>query len=148
MMKTTFYFLLLLPIAIAGCGGGGTQDPAAGPCDLRYTEPVVLVTSATDAVTNHDLGAITISGVQIYGVAANLVVVAQTSSSVSISDTNLRCTTPCGFGWTEGKYSFTAAAPGYQPATVTVDARYSSRSGDCPLVMSGGTKVAIVLKSI
>lgn len=146
-MKATTRLISLLSLAVAACGGGAEQSPVMDACLVTHTEPIVLITSATDTVSQQSLGTITLSNLQVNGMAVDLAALTATSFGVTVSGSSLQCTLPCGFSSMEGKYSFMAVAPGYQAAAVTVDAHYSTKSGgSCTLTLSGGTKVAVGLK--
>jgi hypothetical protein len=133
----------LLGAALGACGGS-----TSGPCEVRFDGGVVRVVAASDALTGASLGQLSLSGFAIQGVAVSdlgELVEPIPSLGATISGDGLLCTVACEFGTTEGTYRFTAAAAGYQPKEVTVDARYASHRGNCPARLGDGTTVSIAL---
>lgn len=61
-----------------------------------------------------------------------------------VGDT-LVCTVSCGFGTSEGRYTFRATAAGYVAKEVTTEARYSRFEGGCPSYNAGGSRTHVVL---
>jgi hypothetical protein len=135
--------LLLAAAALAGC-----DNPlGAGPCVHTYDDPVLEIDAAR-STADAAIDAVILSELALDGRAvtpAELLGAAPDSGVEALDDGRIRCDVPCGFGYAEGSYAFTAAAEGYQPGALTVEARYDDFSGGCPSSSAGGTTVSVEL---
>ena len=135
---------LAFPFFLGACGGGG-GEPLAGPCLVNVGEPVVRIASAVDANTGASLAEVSLENIQFNGVTANLAAVTAVSLNVTVGGNALLCKLPCAFASSEGLYTFAATASGYETRLISISAQYATRTGNCPMVMSGATTTNISL---
>ena len=128
-------------------GGSDSEELIAGPCIIQSSEPVLTLQTATDATTGKQLPSLKLTNLKFGDVAVDLtLLLLGASKNVVAAADGLACTAPCAFGSAnEGKYTFTAVAPGYQPKAYAVDAVFASRAGSCPLMLSNGSKLDVAL---
>jgi hypothetical protein len=60
----------------------------------------------------------------------------------------LECLVPCSFGTEEGKWQFTASAPGHTSQAVNVGASYALLGRGCPSYNDKGTEVRLNLEPV
>jgi hypothetical protein len=60
----------------------------------------------------------------------------------------LECLVPCSFGTEEGKWQFTASAPGHTSRAVNVGASYAVSGRGCPSYNDKGTEVRLNLEPV
>lgn len=124
----------------------GCTEPGAGPCVHTYRDPVLAITAAADSASGARIASILVTDVALDGrsqpVGSLLLEVAFGASTRS--DT-LVCGVPCGFGTSEGQYSFSATAPGYAVRQVSVNARFARFDGGCPSSNEGSTEISVSL---
>ena len=117
-------------------------DPI-GPCVHTYEEPVLNILS----ISGDESTAITQANIYSISIDGNhrdpSFLIMESSNNVTISDTTLICTVPCGFGTASGQYQFTIVSEGYEPKSITVNADYEVFKGGCPSSNSKGTRINI-----
>lgn len=121
------------------------EDGTNGPCVHTYRDPVLAITSATDAVTGAAIPSLLITGVSVGGQTQPVGLLLSTSYNARAQGDAIACDVGCGFGTTEGSYVFTASAPGYAPQRLTVAAQYGRFQGGCPSSNEGSTAVVVTL---
>jgi hypothetical protein len=67
------------------------------------------------------------------------------SNNISVEDSILICTIPCGFGTMEGVYEISISADGYRDLTLSTLAKYDELKGGCPSSSSGGHSIGFSL---
>jgi hypothetical protein len=151
MKHNVHQLALVIAAAVTACGGGGgndTANSAVGPCVVNYEEPILVITAASDAVSAAPVTEIALTDVKVNGVPLDLRVLGVTTPNVRVVGSSLQCTLPCGFATTEGAYSATLTASGYQSSSLLVSAQYQSFVGGCPAKYSGGKHVAVSLQPL
>ncbi|MBI3802590.1 MAG: hypothetical protein HY282_02370 [Nitrospirae bacterium] len=147
-IRTAFLSLVLfvlLPI-IAWGEESAADEPTFGPCVVKYSEPVITLTSAVNATFSAPISDVTFTNITFNGVPADLRALTALSSNVQVVDDTLQCKVPCGFSTDEGRYEMTVLAPGYQPSILSFTAKYSSFVGGCPATFSGTQRVSVTLQ--
>jgi hypothetical protein len=134
-----------------GCSGG--EEGTAGPCYMRFADPLMAVTQVIDARTGRDLSQVilrryTYAGGPDTGWGFLTDHFSLRPRNVRTENDALMCDVACAFGASEGVYALTFGAEGYRDTTITVDARYANRSGNCPLTLSQGAVVRVVLTPV
>jgi hypothetical protein len=134
--------------AITGCHRDGT----VGPCYVRYNEPILTITAATDARTGAPLSRIIVRDFSYddrsrseLGIAFLTDHFGLTPRNVLIEGSSLRCDIVCAFGAPEGRYQLTIGATNYRDTTFTVAAKYGRGSGDCPATLFDGVRLEVQL---
>ena len=126
---------LLWPLSLVVAVLGGCRGPTDCFGDFIVDEPLFNIVAVTDARTGASLDYVLIGDFREDDRAITDVrVVAGGPSSaygIDFEANHVRCTVSCGFGYSQGKYEFTISRDGYQPLTVSVDARYGTVRGDC-----------------
>ena len=151
-MNSRFWPISMLPVVLlSSCGGDtGEQGGVAGPCAIFFNDPVLMISGASDSSTQSPIPEVELSAITVDGRLLDARVLALSpSKNVRQTANGLACTLPCGFSVTEGKYTMTATAVGYRPASVQLEAKYGSvvkASGGCPTTVSGPTSVALALQ--
>ncbi len=133
--------LLSISSTLLACGGSGSEEPTAGP-------PLVKVVSAVDANSAADVVDIALSDILVNGVSPDLHTLSAKSSNIQLVGTTLQCKVPCSFSTLEGSYVMAVRAPGYEPAPVSFEAKYSSYSEGCPATYSGSKDVSVSLSPL
>lgn len=137
-----------LGVSMAACGGEGSDDPAAGACDVRILEPVLAIRSASNGQTGAQLSTIRLTSLKFKDVPVDLAAMALTAQNIVVEDNALVCTPPCALGADDGKFSFGVVATGYQEMQYIVEAAFATKEGRCPRLMSNGTKLDVTLSPL
>lgn len=148
MRIQTIQITLSAAVVVAGCGGGGSEQPNAGPCVVNYTEPVVTISSAVNSSSIAPVSDVTLTNISLDGLPADLRVLAFLSSNIQVAGTTLVCKVPCSFSTTEGNYAMSVSAAGYQVAALSFVAKYSNFIGGCPATYSGSRSVSVSLQPL
>jgi len=130
----------LLVICLGACRAG------MGPCVHQYREPVLNFAAAADAGTGARIDFFVIREVRVDGRLQDLAWLTPESRGVEVRDDSLICHPPCGFGTSEGNYTFTVSAPGYPEQVRGYEARYRVFKGGCPSYNDGGAHVTLHLR--
>ena len=144
--------LVLATAYLAGCAGMRDTPMGQrlfGACPHTYRSGVVAITAAQ-------------STGGVYGLARPLaqVVLSQIRVNDKPADPDglpglvnavpgpqgLECLVPCSFGTEEGKWQFTASAPGHTSRAVNVGASYAVTGRGCPSYNDKGTEVRLSLE--
>lgn len=111
-----------------------------------YDEPILIIESITDEVNGHTISQAYIYNIKIDGTKRDLVfLTGEVSNNISVEDSVIVCSVPCGFGTEGGEYQFSVSADGYEDTTITRDAKYGESQGGCPSKSSGGTRISFNL---
>lgn len=111
-----------------------------------YAEPIVQIEAVSDAVTGDLIDVVFISNVERDGQEDRYFRQEETGITEEDDDeSRLICTTPCGFGFIPGMWTFEVVAEGYQAENISVEADYEEFHGGCPSVSTGGTVITIEL---
>ena len=128
----------------AACSGDGIICSEV----ITVAGPVVQITSVTNSQTGSAISQFTLSNFAMDGRqqdAALLIAGVPNTNAQAVNGT-LMCSGTCGFGQSDGSYTFTVSATGVQDKVVTVAAKYSSSVGQgCSRSAAGGTQIAITL---
>ena len=150
-MKTAKHILLLSFILIA-CDQL-KEDNQIGPCVHTYEDPVLHIKSVKNRNTGTDISKIQIHSLKKDGSPINIdstssvyLIQASNGYNVTIRDSTLVCSIPCGFGFDEGSYQFVVATDGYRDTIISVNAKYAVSKGGCPSSNSGGSQINIQLQ--
>jgi hypothetical protein len=130
----------VLPAALLGLA---SCLSAGGPCVHEYHDPALVIETVGNPrppVVN--LHGILIDGRDPGGLAPLLS--GPSFGATAVGDT-IRCVGRCGFGTTEGRFSFTATAAGFRPQQVEVNVRYRDLDGGCPSSNAGSTEYRLGL---
>ena len=144
--------LVLATACLVGCAGMRNSPVGQrlfGACAHTYRSGVVAITAAQ-------------STGGVYGLARPLpqVILGQIRVNDKVVDPGelqglanavpgpqgLECTVPCSFGTEEGKWQFTASAPGHAGRAVNVGASYAVLGRGCPSYNDKGTEVRLSLE--
>jgi|AntRauTorcE11897_2_1112592.scaffolds.fasta_scaffold40294_2 hypothetical protein len=141
MVKLLQYsFIVLL---IYSCEPTGSS---IGPCVHTYEEPVLTIQSVSSAETGNKISTLEIFNVKIDNVSGNPAsLIDEVSENISVEDSILICTIPCGFGTMEGTYEFAVKADGFKDSIIYKSAQYNKLEGGCPSSSSDGTKISFSL---
>ena len=135
---------LLGLILMAACSGNGVTCAQV----ITVGGPVVQITSVTNSQTGSAISQFTLSNFARNGQqqdAALLVAGIPNTNARAVNGT-LVCSDTCGFGQSDGSYTFTVSAAGVQDKVVTVAAKYSgSVAQACSRMETGGTPIAITM---
>ena len=123
----------------------GCAEPGAGPCVHTYRDPVLAITSVVDSESGGRIASILVTNVTISGRSEPVGALLDVAFGASTRSDTLVCGVPCGFGTSEGQYTFKAAAPGYTARQVSVNARFARFDGGCPSSNAGSTEVSVSL---
>jgi hypothetical protein len=123
----------------------GCQEFGAGPCEHTYRDPVLALTTATDAASGARITPLFLTAVSVGGQVQPIGYLLATAFGAREQDDTLVCDVPCGFGTSEGRYAFTASAVGYAPRAIAVDARFARFEGGCPSFNEGSTRTSVAL---
>ena len=138
MIKPFKYILLAL--LISAC------EPTIGPCVHINEEPILSIQSVHSIDAQTDISSIVIFDVFIDGVSISpSFFIDDLSENISVEDSLITCSIPCGFGTMEGTYLFSVTADGYQESTITQNVAYGTSGGSCPSSSSNGTKISFSL---
>lgn len=138
---------LLTAVSLQGCGGGSSDEPRAGNCAVQTAEPVLTIQKVTDSTTGAPITKLQLLNPVVNGLPVDPSAFVLQSEGLTVVSGAIFCSAPCGFWRSEGRISFTATAPGFTAQEVAVDARYGSRAGSCPAVLSGGTRIELALSA-
>ncbi len=117
-----------------------------GPCVHTFEEPVLTIKSVSSTVTGNAISSVEIFEIKIdslSGYPASLI--DEISNNISVKDSILICTIPCGFGIMEGLYEISISANGYRDLTLSTLAKYDELNGGCPSSSSGGQSISFSL---
>lgn len=115
---------------------------------VSVAAPAVVLTSVTDKQSGSAITQFTVSNFSVDGqtMTAAGIVSSVPGTNATVQNGTLACTGVCGFGGTEGTYSFTVSAPGHPDAKITVAARYAGAVGQgCERRLTDGTDVTVAL---
>lgn len=148
-------YLRYLAIAFTCVATGCRHDDELGPCYIKYAEPILTITAATDAQTGAPLSRIIVRDFSYndqskseLGIGFLTDVFGLTPRNVTIEGSSLRCDIVCAFGAPEGRYQLTIGAVNYRDTTFTVPAKYGRGSGNCPATLSDGVRLRVQLTPI
>lgn len=147
MRNIVFPMLSLLLVACGGSGDGDALESSATACIDSAIEPLISLTSIVDATSRAEIAEATLRDVVVngYSVSRFYVMATRPRNIVLVGD-ELRCTTPCAFGSSDGEYVFTLEAPGYRSKTITFRGQYPSvRQAGCTITRSGSVPVNVEL---
>ena len=119
-----------------------------GPCVQIATDPILTIATAVDATSGAAITQLTLTDIKVNGTPVLLEFMQHLSSTAKVVGAHVECGIPCGFGESEGTYTATVTADGYNPLSLSVAARYSSSVGGCPNIVSGSTLTSVVLQSL
>ena len=128
-------------LASVACSNG------TGTCNFVFLEPLLTISSATNAVTSGPIPQVRISALQVDNVPVPVTYLSEVSVAhdVTVQGDQLVCAIDCGFAATPGTYRFTVSSAGYRDTTVTVAANYSRSDNSCPVRVSGGVRLDLTL---
>lgn len=123
----------------------GCSELGAGGCEHTFRDPVLAITSVTDGASGVRVSPLQITAVSVGGQVQPVGYLLATAFGARAAGDTIVCDVPCGFGTTESRYSFTAAANGFVPQVITTEARYSRFEAGCPSYNAGSTRTSIAL---
>lgn len=123
----------------------GCRELGGGPCVHTYRDPVLAVTAASDGATGARIAPLFVTGVTVRDRSQPVSYLLAVSFGARAQGDTIVCGVPCGFGTSEGPYSFVVSATGYAPRQVSVDARFARFDGGCPSFNEGSTEVSLSL---
>lgn len=132
-------FVVVGAVLSVGC------EPGGGPCIHTYRDPVLAITAARDSASGARIASILVTDVAFGGRSQPVGSLLGLAFGASTRSDTLVCGIPCGFGTSEGQYTFSATAPGYAVAQVSVNARFARFDGGCPSSNSGSTEISVSL---
>ena len=115
---------------------------------ITVAGPVVQITSVTNGQSSAAIGQFTLSSFTRDGQQqdAALMIAGVPNTNAAAVNGMLVCAGACGFGQSDGVYTFSVSAVGVQSKMVTVTAKYQTiTSHGCAREETGGTSVAIAL---
>lgn len=147
-MKNIFAYVFLSALFLVSCEDPNNSDPEAGICVHTYEDPILAIESVSSE-SGDPISEIYLSNLSINGSEQDLSSVTDDpSNNVSVEDSSIVCTIPCGFGTQEGTYQFDTSTPDYQDTTITFEGvSYEVFNGGCPSSNSGSREVSFELKS-
>ena len=115
---------------------------------ITVAGPVAQIMSVTNSQTGSPISQFTLSNFAINGQqqdAALLIAGVPNTNAQAVNGT-LMCSGTCGFGQSDGSYTFTVSATGVQDKIITVAAKYDRLVAQgCSRTETGGTQIAITL---
>lgn len=152
IMKNVLIFGLLV-LLLVNCeittSSQKEEEKEAGPCVHIYEDPILVIESVSNSRSPDTLSQVRIYDITVDSARQDLTSLADDpSQNVSVQDSTILCTIPCGFGKKDGTYRFNARAEGYQDTTLAFeDVNYEIFNGGCPSSNSGSTEVSFEMKS-
>ena len=142
--QTLHAALGLTLVAFLACSNG------TGACSIVYLDPLLTISSATNAVTNGPIPQVRISALRVDNVPIPVTYLSEVSVAhdVTVEGDQLLCAIDCGFAATPGTYQFIVSSAGYRDTTVTVAANYSHAENSCPVRVSGGLDLDLILSPL
>ena len=137
----------LAAVTLLAWSGCQEQEPV-GPCYHQYKEPLFQITAASSTVGGTRIATLVCTGFTRNGEPILVADLLPGSYFVESHHDTLLCHAPCGFGRTEGDYSFVVGAAGFQKKTLTYAAHYQVFHGGCPSYNDGGLDLDIQLTPI
>ena len=144
--------LVLATACLAGCAGMRNSPMGQrlfGACAHTYRSGIVAIT-AVQSTGGADGQPRPLSQVLLGQIRVNDKVVdpgeLQGVVNAVPGPQGLECTVPCSFGAEEGKWQFTASAPGHAGRAVNVGASYALFGRGCPSYNDKGTEVRLSLE--
>ena len=128
-------------LAWAGC----QEDEPVGPCYHLYKEPLFNIRAASSTADSSGIATLLCTGFTRDGEPILIAELLSGSYFVEQRHDTLICHVPCGFGRTEGDYSFQVGALGFRKKTETYRAHYQVFQGGCPSYNDGGLDLDIQL---
>jgi hypothetical protein len=148
-LRTLLRVLIIAALVQLGCAGPGeSAAQLMRPCVHTYRSGIVVVAAArsSDAQAGA-LPTLTLSDFKVEDRPLAVADLQQLHHAVATPQ-GLVCTVPCSFGSEEGRWQFTAAAPGHAPRSVSVVARYAVFVGGCPSYNDQGAEVRVTLAPV
>jgi hypothetical protein len=119
-----------------------------GPCVHIYEEPILTIESISGGVDGNEISQAYIYNIKIDSAKRDPVLITgEASKNISVEDSVIVCSVPCGFGTEDGEYQFSVTADGYPDTTITSNAKYGKSKGGCPSSSSEGIKISFSLGS-
>lgn len=113
---------------------------------IRMKSQSLQIQSVNSAETGDEVSSLEIFDVKIDSVNGEPAFFIQdVSENITVEDSILVCTLPCGFGTHEGTYQFAVNADGFKVTVITKNAKYNKLKGGCPSSSSDGTKISFSL---
>jgi len=142
---TKFFQCSFVFLMISSCEPPGS---GLGPCVHIFEEPILTIQSVNSAETGNSLSTIVLFEVTIDGIGRDATYLTQEmSENITIEDSVLICSIPCGFGTLEGIYQFSVKSEGFKDTLITENATYNKSEGGCPSSSSEGSKITFSLHS-
>ncbi len=129
-------------VLLTSCRGLG-----AGGCEHVYAEPLFVIRSALDSASGASISEVLFSEFVVDGKALSVTYAGTSPPSlrVRVVGSELACLVNCGFGNSEGTWSFRVRAAGYRPRELQYSGRYRTFTPGCPSSNSGSVPVDVVL---
>lgn len=144
--------LLLATACLAGCAGMRNSPMGQrwfGACAHTYRSGIVAITAAqsTGGVYGlpRPLPQVVVSQIRVNDKSVDPGELQGLVNAVP-GPQGLECLVPCSFGTEEGKWQFTASAPGHASRAVNVGASFAVAGRGCPSYNDKGTEVRLSLE--
>lgn len=126
------------------------SDGSGGGCFVVSVDPLFTITSARNAVTSGPIPEVRISALRVGNVPISVTYLSEVTVAhdVTVEGDQLVCVIDCGFAATPGTYTFTVSSAGYRDTTVTIAADYSRVDYSCPVKLSGGLELDLILSPL
>lgn len=140
-------FVGVVPLLVSGaigCSGNSVTCPQV----VLAASPAVVIASVANKETGVVIAQFTLSNFTVDNqvFSASGVISGVPGTNASLVNGTLTCSGSCGFGGTEGTYTFTVSAAGRPDTIVTVAAKYTGSTGQgCSRKLKNGTSVTIAL---
>jgi len=145
-MKILLNVLILL-FGFIACDG--FRDSPIGPCGHKTLNPVIEVDNVRDEMTGKIIREFKIINAKFNNHIIDMhSLTNDVSFNCAIHDSVLYCNVPCGFGSSEGEYSFYVSAIGYRDTTIIIDAQYKHFDYGCSSCNSGSSKVTFTMQKL
>jgi hypothetical protein len=123
------------------------RENYVGPCVHMFGDPILTIESVSSTENGAPISTINLFDIKIDNVSRNPLFLAQEmSENITVVDSVLNCTIPCGFGTEDGTYQFTVSAEGFSDSTFTILSEYNTFVGGCPSSSSDGTRMSFSLR--
>jgi hypothetical protein len=136
----------VLILALAGCDSTST-----GFCEHINEDPVLTITTATNAVTGDPIPTLRLKDLVVAADEEFDEIFTMTqppSYSIVREGTDYICQVACGFGAAVGRYNFSVVAEGFQAKSVSVVADYDRFVPGCPSRSRGSTELTVQLEPV
>lgn len=137
--------------ALLGCAAllAGCRTATGGACDIVYLDPLVSVVEVKDAVTQSPLASVRLHSLywngNFIGDARFFTEVGPVAHGVTSLGGEILCQVACGFGVGDGLFTMTVHRDGYRDTTLSINASYSKTERTCPIRVSEGVTLRLVL---